>query len=318
MKSGIVIMWFFPHKRNFLLWYLTWSCVLGQQYHHFADYGTIRENYFTSLSIVDSGYRSVSVVRHQWIDFPDAPRTYLTSLWGPIVKDKLYGGGYLFADFAGPTRRYSFMISANYKLTINEELFAGMGISLGGQNFAIDGERLSFQYEEPLAKSYVMNDLVVDGVVSASLVSKWGNLSFSAFNVFNNRLDLIKGSSNKNNLLARHFALYVEPQFQISQLNLRVFPYMVGKYVSPVPFQIDGGIRILYNDRLWAGGFYRTLDAYGFFLGYEFPGGTGLGYAMEIPHTNMKSAGGLTHEIYLIINFMATKKASPGTEATTP
>ncbi len=278
--------------------------IFAQQYQHFTDYFVLKYIYFPSYCVDDTFYRSISVVRHQWIKIADAPRTYLTSLNGPLYSNKLYGNGMIYADFSGPTRRTSGMLSIAYRVIISESDSIYMGLSMGGgiQTFTIDQERLTFSMEDPLA-TRISKDNFFDGIASMSLISRLGTIAFSFYQIFYNRIELIEGTSNNKNRAERHISIILNPQINITSLNSKISIYLLGKYVSPVPFQIDAGIRFVYKDIAWIGGFYRTLDAWGLALGTYLSKQTAIGYSLDIPHTNMRSAGGTSHEITLTIKF---------------
>lgn len=294
-------------KKKLFFWALV-GLLNAQQYHQFTDYTNAGLIYFPSLSVGEDFFKSVSIIRHQWVIFPEAPRTYLTSLWGTYYKQSLYGGGYIYVDFYGPTRRSSFMISVNYKLNLGDSVFIGGGIGGGIQSFTIDAQKVFLEKPDPLISSKVYNDRVFDGIISGCLISPWGQAAFSVYHVFNNKLDLLYQASNEKNQLVRHFSFLLNPKLNITSVNLRLYPFLVIKYVSPVPLQLDISLQGMYKDMFWLGAFFRTMDSYGVFGGIKVGKQVYLGYAMDIPYTNMKKAGSFSSEVSIIVSFKEIKE----------
>src|SRR3954470_14683906 len=85
--------------------------------------------------------------RHQWVGIPDAPRTYMLTLQGPIEQGKMGLGMGIYTDIVGPTRRTGINFSYAYHLKLTEKYNLSMGLSAGLLQWGIDGNKVTLHDE---------------------------------------------------------------------------------------------------------------------------------------------------------------------------
>ena len=81
--------------------------------------------------------------RFQWMGITDAPRTYILTLDGPITKQHIGIGTYVFTDITGPTRRTGFTTAYSYHMKLTKDLNLSLGLAAGILQFAVDGQAIT-------------------------------------------------------------------------------------------------------------------------------------------------------------------------------
>lgn len=285
--------------------------VIAQQLPLFSQY--MLNDYFQNPAVAGSRpyFDAVSANRLQWIGITDAPRTYALSLQGPLKKKNMGIGGYLFSDITGPTRRLGFSASYAYHVKISEKIKISLAISAGAMQFAVDASKLTL---------YNQSDYVFAGGYESKTVpdlgasfylyglpkeNGTGNWWFGGYvpQIYPAKLKLFE-TPTPTGTLATHFyvtggyKLFITDEFSAE-------PSLLVKFVSPAPVQIDAGARILYKNKIWIGGAYRTKDAISAMVGYTYKDNLTFGYSYDITTTNLKNYNNGTHELIIGLRFKA-------------
>src|SRR6478735_7300055 len=92
-------------KRLIILFVFVSAMAFAQQLPQYSQY-MLNELAINPAVAGKNDYAEVkSNNRHQWVGIPDAPRTYVLSLMGPIRGKNMGLGMNLYTDMVGPTRR---------------------------------------------------------------------------------------------------------------------------------------------------------------------------------------------------------------------
>lgn len=306
-------------KRLFIIAAITLTLLFGkggnwlfaQQLPLFSQY--MLNDYFQNPAVAGSRpyFDAISANRLQWAGITDAPRTYALSMNGPIKSKNMGVGGYLFTDVAGPTRRIGFSGSYAYHIKVADNIKLSMALSAGAVQFAVDASKLTLDNtgDYVFANGY-QSKIVPDFGVSFYLYSQpkengTGNWWFGGYvpQIFPAKLNLFENPTPTGSL-ATHFyfmggyKLFLTDEFSVE-------PSMLLKIVSPVPAQLDLGARILYKNKLWAGGTFRTNDAIAVLVGYTYKDNLTFGYSYDITTTNLGNYNNGTHELLIGLRFKA-------------
>ena len=303
-----------------LMMLLTATGSWGQQLPQFSQY--MVNDYFQNPAIAGTrpAFDVISSNRLQWLGITDAPRTYGLSMNGPITKKNMGVGGYLFSDIAGPTRRIGFSGSYAYHIKIAEQIKISLSLSAGVMQFAVDASKLTLAntgdyvfsngYESKvvpdLGTSFFLYGLPKDG--NSSVEPSWW---FGGYvpQVFPAKLNLFETPKPEGTLVT-HFYSTAGFRYPLTD-EFTIEPSALLKMVSPVPLQIDAGLRILYKEKVWIGGTYRTNDAMSAMVGYRYKNNLTFAYSYDITTTSLKNYSNGTHELMIGLRFKTPEKPQP-------
>ncbi len=259
-----------------------------------------------------------SAHRSQWVGIQDAPRTFMLSLTTP-VGDKMGVGGYLYTDHVGPTRRTGAQVSYAYHLRLTDDIKLGMGLSLGVQQFLIDGSKITFHDgNDPVMDDQLRGSLVPDATFGLYLYHPSWWIGATAPQLLKSRIWFYDDADATLSTLAGHY--YVMGGYRLP-LNddLRLEPSFLLKYVSPVPAKVDLTATLRYKEQVWLGITYRTGDAMSFMVGYWLKKTFQFGYSYDVITTNLSRYSSGTHEVMLAITFGKTQTSrTTGAEPSAP
>lgn len=275
----------------------------GQQLPHFTQY--LLNDYVTNPAMGGTNpfFKAQSNHRYQWSGINDAPRTYVFSIHGPIVHQKMGLGAYVFTDFTGPTRRSGFQASYSYILNVTDDIRLSYGLSGGVLQFLVDGGKVN------LAN---LNDIVLSNSTQSVVVPDLGAglylyhddwfVSLSAPQLVGSKLQFFENFEETQARLSRHYFASAGYSFHITD-DIDVQPSFFMKFVDPTPLQIDGTIRAIYQDKIWFGLSYRSEDAAGALIGMDFLGNFSLGYSYDLPINGISRVSSGSHELMVSFKF---------------
>lgn len=293
------------------------NCLFAQQLPHFSQY--FLNDFLINPAVAGSRpyFEGVSTHRYQWEGVTDAPRTYTLSVNGPSKNSKMGFGGYLFTDIVGPTRRTGFNLSYAYHLKINDQLKVSLGINAGVLQFMIDASKITLRDKnDAIISNGVQSELVPDAGFGLYIYHKKYYVGFSAPQLLNTQVDLANVGGSTEGTLPSHFFATGGYKFNVNDKFI-VEPIVFVKYVSPVPVQFEGTLKITYKERVWIAGTYRDKDAItaslGFFLNNSFT----VAYAHDFTTSNLKNYSDGSHELMIGARFYNRKnkqKSAPKME----
>ncbi len=250
-------------------------------------------NYFEARS----GHRS------QWVGITDAPRTYTLSVTTPLDGQKMGIGAYLYTDHVGPTRRTGIQASWGYHLKLTETLKLSLAISVGIQQFLVDGSKISLRDPaDNVIGDEVQSSLVPDGKFGLYLYHERYYFGFSAPQILQNELKFYEEQTSTMSELARHYYVTGGYRLPLGE-DWELEPSFMLKYVDPVPLKIDLTATVRYKNVIWIGASYRNNDAIVAMLGGTLSDAFSFGYSYDITTSNIKDYSDGTHEIMLGIQF---------------
>ncbi|MCB9335727.1 MAG: type IX secretion system membrane protein PorP/SprF [Flavobacteriales bacterium] len=296
-------------KRIILISFLVFSGTLfAQQLPHFSQY--YLNDYLINPAIAGTRpyFEGKSAHRYQWEGITDAPRTYTLSAHGPTKNQKMGLGGYLFTDHVGPTRRTGFNLSYAYHLKINESLNLSLGLSAGVLQFMIDGSKITLrESDDDIITNGVQSVLLPDAGFGFYLYHEKYYFGFSAPQLLNSRVTFFKDGRNPEGTLPSHFFVNGGYRFVLDE-DFTIEPSVFVKYVKPAPVQVEGTLRVIYQDKLWLAGTYRDKDAITASLGYLINNSFTIAYAYDFTTTNLKNYSNGTHELMVGVRFYNLNK----------
>jgi len=277
--------------------------IKGQNYIQTSDY--IINPY--ALNQAMAGYFGYSEVhadyRKQWVSIFNGPETYNFNGFGNIYQDKMWLGGEIYRDQAGPLTRIKTEISYSYILQTgdNQNLFFGVW------------------------GSYFQNSISFTNTTGINpndpLLNRLNNLNGSTFNVgfgivynsynFNIGFAMPNAMANRSIYLTpdkisfsmqRDFLFHISNLFWLSDSWQLQAMGVYRKTVSE-PANVDIAATIFLDERFWAGVMYRSGGVAAVSVGGYLGAGLSVNYSYEMGLGGINKYSGASHEISLSFRF---------------
>jgi type IX secretion system PorP/SprF family membrane protein len=303
-------------KISILLLALFPFAVIAQQLPHYSQY--MINDYVMNPAIggKNNYFQGMSANRYQWGGITDAPRTYILSLNGPLKYDHMGIGGQLFTDIVGPTRRTGFYMSYAYHIPLTKKIKLSFGLSAGILQFMVDGQKINLHDAGDLILTNSLQSVLnADFNAGFYLYSDRFWVGASCMQIQQNKLKFFDYMSNTTSLMNRHYYGMLGYRQPIGD-NFVLEPSALLKFVQPAPFQFDIGMRMIYKEKFWLGGSYRSHDAIAIYTGYIFRENLMLGYSYDFTTTDLGNYSTGTHELILGIRF--NRNGMRKTDGSTP
>ena len=288
-----------------LLFFLVLACSLSraQQLPVYSQFFMNKYVNNPAFAGINDKYTVSSNHRYQWVGITDAPRTYTLSINGPTKNLKNGLGAFLYTDHVGPTIRTGMQISYAYHLSINEKIKLSMSLSGGLLEWKIDGHKLNLtdQNDQALVNN-VMRTLVPDAKFGFILYGGNWHFGGAAPNLLQNKITFSNATNSELNKLEDHYLIHVGHEFNISN-DILLDPYVLVRYVSPAPLQLEFGSKFVWKNTAWAGITYRTGDAASFLVGYTYKENLSFGYSYDFTTSNLNNYSTGTHEFLFSVLF---------------
>ena len=313
------------------------SCVVGmrglaQQKPHYTQY--ILNQYIVNPALTGiENYIDVKLShRHQWVGIQDAPVTSYLSVHGPIGKKdfrttatsfetpgenprgKQYWQDFTAAeahhgvglqvinDVTGPLSNFSAYGTYAYHmgLTARTSLSAGFGVGLN--RISLDASKLDFgdiTVDPAVYSTGVLNNTRLDIMAGLYLYSADYFIGVSAQQVVPQKIDFNKNYiSPREGRTVPHLFATAGYRFLIGE-DFNLIPSVMVKYVTPIPTQIEGNLKLQYRDLLWVGASYRHEDGFAGMLGVNVSNTFNVGYAYDYTTSRLNNFSKGTHEFIL-------------------
>jgi type IX secretion system PorP/SprF family membrane protein len=240
--------------------------------------------------------------RFQWAGITDPPLTNSLSIYGPHAKLPMGFGGYIYNDATGPTSRTGITGSYAYNVEINKDIRISGGLSMGLQQYKLDGTQLTAKDLTDLKiQPVVFSTYIPDASIGFYAYADEWYAGLSIAQLFNNNLKIFEEKSGLNKLKS-HFYLTGGYKYKIDR-DFTVEPSVIIKGTAPKVFQFDISSRVIYQEMVWGGLSYRLKDAISVLVGYIHDEKFYFGYAYDIGVSDLRKYNSGTHEIMIGYRF---------------
>jgi type IX secretion system PorP/SprF family membrane protein len=282
------------------------------------------------------GFTSLNMTaREQWLGYTGAPRTYSLSFQTRVLKrgyklsknffnqtvytpkknGRVGFGGYIFSDRNGYIQRTGFEAAYSYHLWIKNYTQLSFGLAFTGYHFIINATEQSFtDPNEPwLNDSNLRRGIFVpDFDFGVYLLNPHFDFGFSILQILGAAAK-IGDNAYKNYRMDRHFYTFGSYNFNITN-KIEIEPSTLFKISEQLKPQIDMGLTISYDEKVWAGVTYRTGGSLISNIRFRYlPQGTKwtalyFGYAFDFTLSEMQKATFGTHELTLALKLGDSSK----------
>lgn len=246
------------------------------------------------------------IQRYQWRGITDAPRTFNLNAYGPLASGKMGVGAMVYSDIVGPTRRTGFQGSYSYQLKLNDQMKLGFGLSLGIDQYIIDGTQITLdQSDDPALQNYRGSSYEFNTKFGVYFYGDNYYAGFSIPQLVPDRINIFESATNMSKI-ENHYILNGAYKFEIAD-DFKLEPALLMRWRSPAPVQFDISLWAYYRDMLWLGVTYRTEDAFSFGVGFLYNNSLLIGYSYDYTTSFLSNYTSGSHEIMLGFRFNSAK-----------
>jgi len=251
--------------------------------------------------------------RSQWVGFDGAPTTQTLTLHSPVFNNKIGLGLSVVNDKIGPLNTTAFYGDFAYKLKVSKKGTLAFGLK-GGINL-VQGDLNTLQLEDEGDESFSNN---IESDVSPNFgfgmyysTSKW-YVGLSTPKLLENKFS--NSNSTESTAVSaeqRHYFLIAGTVFNLNEDgSLKLKPTTFVKVTNGAPLEADLTGMVIIKDKIELGAMFRTGDAVGLLVGYNFTDQLRFGYSFDwsFANTTGKYNNG-SHEVMLRYDFIYKDKA---------
>jgi type IX secretion system PorP/SprF family membrane protein len=239
--------------------------------------------------------------RKMWSGIAGGPQTVLLFADKYFSKKKAGVGIFLYDDKTGPTSRSGGELNLSYSVELGSKDTRLM--------FGLAAQVLQYKIDKASMQIYIPNDPLLagtdskikgDAAAGIYLKTPTINLGASVQNMLQSKLDFIKGNTNPEGKLYRHYFFMGSYNLKVDEDNVLV-PNALVKYMPNSPTDVELGLRLEHMDMLWVGAAYHVKQSYSLFAGVKLDHKLSIGYAYDQYNTPLSvfDGGGDAHEIML-------------------
>ena len=244
--------------------------------------------------------------RSQWVGFDGAPTTQTLTLHTPLMGDQIGVGLSVLNDKIGPMKSTAINGDFAYKLKINSKAKLAFGLK-GGVNLIqanLTDLKVNDEQDNSFTNNIKSSALPNFGFGVYYYTTKW-YAGISAPKLLNNKLET---TDNVVNIGTEKRHLYVIGGLMLN-LNadetLKFRPTTLIKITEAAPAELDLTGMLVIQDKVELGAMFRTGDAVGLLLGYNFTPQLRLGYSFDWSFVNSTAKyNSGSHEVMLRYDFI--------------
>jgi len=214
-------------------------------------------------------------------------------------------GGVVLRDQIGPFSRTEASASYAYHLPLASNIRLATGASLGIISQSLHPDAITFNNPNDNA-AVGWNKLSPNLSTGFWLYADNFYAGASANQLFANA-----GTSAEerpgNNTLRSHYFLTGAYKYAPTP-TLAFIPSVLVKWVQPVPVSVDYNLRMIYEDKYWAGLSYRQRDSFIVLAGLTLNHRFDVSYAYDMGISSLSSTSAGSHEIVLGLRLNSQKK----------
>lgn len=298
-------------KKRFYFTTLVALATLSVQAQQMGVYSNYMMNRFYYNAAV-AGSQEVHVFnagyRNQWVGFENAPSNFNFNMHGSVRSQGKIGYGIgLYNENSGLMNTTGVHLNYAHHFKLSETLKLGLGIQPG-----------FIQYRLRLYDAIMADE--GDQVLTGSIYSTNAIDVNMGFNLYSNKF-FVMGSAQRmlgraiqftgyNSQLQFHFNMIAGYNFVFEKKKFELQPSILVRYTKPVPVQVSGMLRAMYDKKYWLGLVYRHDDAIGINAGFVWKERFTIAYGYDFSVNGLRKYNSGSHEVMLSIILNKKKPVS--------
>ncbi len=244
--------------------------------------------------------------RSQWVGFDGAPIDQTLTIHSPLFNGKMGIGLSLLNDKIGPTKSTLVALDLSYQVRLNEKSKLSFGLKgiVNMYSNSLSSLKLDNQNDGSFSQNF--SKVLPNAGAGIYYYRERFYVGFSTPKLFEN---ILNGGASSKSVEQRHYFFIMGTVFNLSK-DLKLKPTCFVKATQGAPLQGDVTANFIIKDKFTAGAMYRTGDAMGILLGYNFTDQFTVGYSFDwsMANTTGKYNNG-SHEIMLRYDLISKSKA---------
>jgi type IX secretion system PorP/SprF family membrane protein len=307
------------------------TTVFAQQKPHYTQY--IMNQYIINPAL--SGIEMYADIkmsyRHQWVGIDDGPKTSYFTIQGPLgnvaeknipttlrmPKDNSRGTDYwddykagaahhgwglqIINDRTGPLSNLSAQVTYAYHLPISEQYNLSAGLGAGASQLRLDPSKLRFAttVDPAVASTNIINKIRPDISAGVYLYGPTVFAGVSAQQIVPTKIEFVNNITRTiSGKAVPHLFGIVGYRANLGE-DVNIIPSVLVKKVWPSPVQVEGNVKLMYLDKVWAGATYRHKDGVSAMLGMYIGNNLNLGYSYDYTTSGLQTYSKGTHEVII-------------------
>jgi len=239
--------------------------------------------------------------RKQWAGIDGGPQTFIAYGDKYFAKKKAGVGVSLYSDKTGPTSQTGGQIDLSYSVVMKDSSQRLM-FGFGGQvlQYGINKNELNLVNPGDPLLSAPGSEIKADMAAGIYYRSSTLDVGASVEQLTQAKLNFLKTSGNEQGKLYRHYYFIADYNWRTDEDNVLI-PNFIVQYLPNAPVDIQGGVRLEYQDMLWIGFNAHYQQSFGLYAGVKIEHRFSIGYAYEEFNTPVSSFdnGGASNELSL-------------------
>lgn len=268
--------------------------------------------------------RAFMLYRNQWVNVNGAPETFALTIDGKLKNQPVGLGLSIVNDVNNVIGQTQFGLSGNYTAKLAPGHALTFGLTTQAMQNRIFFERIQAEdIDDPNLLSNIDQRTAFEMKAGASYRWKSLQVGFAADQLLQNGVTF-QSSSQFQQLdfnFVRHYIGSARYRFTLSR-HFDLEPLLLTRIVQGLPTQVDVNVIGTWQKRVWLAVAYRHEVGVGFSLGFEIEKQLTIGYAYEVPTTDLDVLGSYSHELLVGWRFRPAGKnqqaAGTNSRASTP
>lgn len=245
--------------------------------------------------------------RSQWVGFEGAPIDQTITMHTPFFNGKMGAGLSILNDKIGPTKSTIVALDLDYQVKLSKKSKLSFGLKGLANIYSNSLNTLELDNQNDMAFAENTQRVLPNLGAGIYYYRERFYVGFSSPKLLENKLSTgVSGTLSKEQ---RHYFFIMGTVFDLGK-NLKLKPTFFIKATESAPIEGDVTANFLIKDKFIIGAMYRTGDAVGVLLGYNFTEQFTLGYSFDwsMANTTGKYNSG-SHEIMLRYDLISKQKA---------
>lgn len=245
--------------------------------------------------------------RSQWVGFDGAPTDQSLTMHTPFLNGKMGAGLSVLNDEIGPTQSTLLALDLSYQVKLSRKSKLSFGLK-GLANFYRNNlSTLTLDQQTDAAFAQNVNTILPNIGAGLYYYRERFYVGVSSPRLLENKLN--SASASLESKEQRHYFFIIGGVLDLSK-NIKLKPTAFIKATQNAPIEGDVTATFIFNDKFNLGAMYRTGDAVGALIGYNFTEQFYIGYSFDwsMANTTGKYNNG-SHEIMLRYDLISKTKA---------
>jgi type IX secretion system PorP/SprF family membrane protein len=241
--------------------------------------------------------------RSQWVGFDGAPVTQTLTLHAPVFANKVGAGLSIINDKIGPLNTTSLYGDASYIIPLNSlktsKLSFGVKAGINLMEARLNDVSTTKDNDDSFTKG-IRNQVLPNFGLGAYYTQPKYYLGLSIPRMLNNTLNTVSNVQGATSAEEQRHFFFIAGLLSNLTDKIKFKPTTFLKVTKAAPIELDLTGMFIFNDKAELGAMFRTGDAVGVLLGYNFMPNFRVGYSFDYSFVNktIKYNGG-SHELML-------------------